>query len=181
MESRKFERYSHSRIDSLHNIFYKPGHTHCHWLKETKYPNYTKNIKYQVSHCRSSRLRITCQSRQISSNGRTDIFTQYQCRAQFETNPPICTHNQRNSHGSSGSLHNHCQYRTNQDKENHRSKTHIGVVLNERKHFRILSQVWRISLQERKPHEQERETEDKFTNRLAATLTREKQRYTNSQ
>ena len=56
--------------------------------------------------------------------------------------------------------------------------SHIGIVLHKSQHFRVLTQIGRVVLQIRKPHKQERETKNKFTDRLTITFLREEERNT---
>ena len=121
-------------------------------------------------------LRITGKRRKIGSYGCSYILTQNKCRSQFEANPAIRTHDKRNRHRCSRGLHNHGQYRSYKHKKQYGYIPHIGIILHKSQHFRILAQIGCIVLQIRKPHKQERETENKFTDGFAITFLREEKR-----
>ena len=57
----------------------------------------------------------------------------------------------------------------------------IGIALHKGQHFRICFQIRRIGLQHGKSHKEERETENKFTDRLTMTFLREEKRNTEGQ
>ena len=134
-----------------------------------------------MSQCSPPRLRITGQCGKIGSNGGTDILSQYQCSPQFKANPAVSTHDKRNCHRCCRCLYNHSQNSTDKHKQQNRNISHIGIALHKGQHFRICFQIRRIGLQHGKSHKEERETENKFTDRLTMTFLREEKRNTEGQ
>ena len=70
----------------------------------------------------------------------------------------------------------HCQDGTDEYEQQDGKEAHIRIVLYESQHIRILAQVGSIAFQIGKPHEQEGETENEFTDRLAVAFLREEER-----
>ena len=70
-------------------------------------------------------------------------------------------------------MHNHGQYGTDEQEQNNGEESHICVVLYEGEHFRVGIQVGGVCFQIREPHEEERKTENEFTDRLTVAFAGE--------
>ena len=116
MESRQLEWNGNGGIVSTHYIFHKPRYSLRKRHKQAQYPYNTEDIERQMRQRSPPCLRIGGKRRKIGRYGRTDILTEHKRRSQFKTNPAIGTHNKSYRHCRRGSLHNHGQYRSYQDK-----------------------------------------------------------------
>ena len=130
--------------------------------------------------CSPPGLRITGKCCKIGRYSRSYILTKNKGRPQFKADPTVRTHNKSNGHCCRRSLHNHSQDCSYKHKKQYGYISHIGIVLHKSQHFRVLTQIGRVVLQIRKPHKQERETKNKFTDRLTITFLREEERNTKS-
>ena len=165
MESGQFEGYCYRGIGNAHYIRDEPRNGIGERIEQNQHPDHTEYIKGKMCQSRPSGLRITGQSRQVGRNRCSYIFTQYECHTQLVVDPAVGTHNQRNGHRCSWSLHDHGQDSPDKQEQD-REKSHIGIILHEGKHLRIGSEIRSIGFQGLKPHKKERETENELPDRL---------------
>ena len=116
-----------------------------------------------MSHGRPSCLGVSRQCGKIGCNGGSNVLAQHQCRSQLKTDPAVGAHNQGDSHRRRRRLHNHRQYRANEDEQQDGKESHVRIILHKSQHVGILLQVGSIGLQHGKSHKEEGETKNKLT------------------